>query len=540
MPEHFLHEIGKLSEDERKRYRTRKLELFSSDGVISTGDQYKLALINQTYEKDKIAEMKFFLYSKQVDFAENYAIFLQQAKDWGWADLGEYLYSLTIKDSDKLTCVERTMLGELNEFEHIKSEIMALEEAINNREPEIIIPFPILDEKYKEELISELKHFMKFKSFDINDTILIPYHIPEETFMDRLYRIPGIEDEIKKCKNLFIINYFKAEENYRKKINSGLPIEKKDLNMKDEEIIRQIQIISQAIKVEPFVKEQKLKYEIPLDYIEEGMLGQIPTDGRILIEEYYKVLYLNNEDPEKYNFTYWENYFKVSKVTLRNIFNHVFFPIPNENNPSEVGKILYFKDVEYSKRRKMIAEMTSEEYQEYLSGTDERPELAEENRLQYLSYQTTSTEPRITERTVPVDDEDIDRQLESPLIYSPIIKEVDERIEQLLKGEFDTSSRPLLDKDVEIKLQDIKMKRIEFEKQREKEIIESTTPSMTKEEVQKYLADRVKKVEEKQKPDDSLENKAKVKQEKSTSNVDDSKNKEKDISSSEKNQEGSK
>jgi len=200
MPENFQHEIGRLSEDERKRYRTRKLELFSSDGVISTGDQYKLALLNKVYEKDKISEMKFFLYSRQIDFADKYVLFLNQAKSWGWADLGEYLYSLTIKDSDKLTCIETNMLEELNEFEHIKSEIMALEEAINNKEPEIVLPFPILDEKYKEEFITGLKHFMKFKSFDIHDTVLIPYKIPEETFMDRLYRIPGIEDEIRKCK----------------------------------------------------------------------------------------------------------------------------------------------------------------------------------------------------------------------------------------------------------------------------------------------------------------------------------------------------
>ena len=87
-----------------------------------------------------------------------------------------------------------------------------------------------------------------------------------------------------------------------------------------------------------------------MDYIEEGALGQLPTEGRILIEEYYKVLWLNNQDPQKYNFSYWEKYFKVKKQTLRNIFNYVFFPIPDEKNPKEVGKILYFQDVEFAER----------------------------------------------------------------------------------------------------------------------------------------------------------------------------------------------
>lgn len=221
MPENFIYQIGKLTEDERKRYRTRRLELFSSDGVLTTGDQYRVALINQAYERDKVTEMKYFLYYRQIDFADKYMLFLQQASDWGWADLGEYLYSLNIKDSDKLTCVERNMLEELNEFELIKSEIMALEEAVLNKEPDIIIPFPIFDEKYKEELIAELKHFMKYKSFDINDSILIPYQIPEETFMDRLYKIPGIEEEMKKGKNYFyhIIYYLSHSRRKLQKTN---------------------------------------------------------------------------------------------------------------------------------------------------------------------------------------------------------------------------------------------------------------------------------------------------------------------------------
>ena len=274
--------------------------------------------------------------------------------------------------------------------------------------------------------------------------------------------------------------------------------------MKDTEVIRQVQLISQAVKVEPFVTDQKIGHEIPLDYIEENLLGQLPTDGRILIEEYYKVLYLNNEDPEKYNFTYWENYFKVSKVTLRNIFNHVFFPIPDERNPSEVGKILYFQDVEYSKRRKMIAEMTSEDYHEYLSTTEERPELEEENRLQYLSYQTTATEPRITERTIPIDDEEIDRQIDRPLVYSAIIKEVDEKIEQLIKGDLDNSNRALLDRDVELRLEEIKTKRIEFVKQKEKEETENSAPSMTKESADKFLLEKVKSKKDESKNEDNV------------------------------------
>lgn len=125
------------------------------------------------------------------------------------------------------------------------------------------------------------------------------------------------------------------------------------------DLIKRVNIVSSAVKVEqPKFYTSNLEYELPADYLEETLLGDMPTSGRILVEEYFKVLYLNNENAEKYNFSYWENYFKVNKQVLRNIFNYVYFPIPDEKNKEEVEKVLYFQDFEYSKRRKMISDMS--------------------------------------------------------------------------------------------------------------------------------------------------------------------------------------
>lgn len=274
------------------------------------------------------------------------------------------------------------------------------------------------------------------------------------------------------CTHIHIII---ANESILKTINSGLALKGRDLNAKDPELIRQVGIVSQAVQVEKSPMQNKIaKYDLPLDYLEEGLLGQTPTDGRILIEEYYKVLYLNNEDPEKYNFAYWEKYFNVSKVTLRNIFNYIFFPLPDEKNPNEVGKILYFKDVEFEKRRKMISEMTGDEYKEYLEHTQERPELQEVNRLEYLVYQTTSTEPRITERTVPTDDLEIDSKIGKELLYSEVIEEIDSRIQKLVSGQLDSSTNEsLIEKDVQLQIDQIKLKRIEMAKLETKKLEES-------------------------------------------------------------------
>ena len=135
-------------------------------------------------------------------------------------------------------------------------------------------------------------------------------------------------------------------------------MKKTNLLEKDIDLITKINIISSAVKVEePKMYTSNFEYELPADYLEEALLGDMPTNGRILVDEYFKALHLNNENPEKYSFTYWENYFKVDKQTLRNIFNYVFFPIPDEKNKEDVGKVLNFQDFEYAKRRKMISDM---------------------------------------------------------------------------------------------------------------------------------------------------------------------------------------
>ena len=190
-------------------------------------------------------------------------------------------------------------------------------------------------------------------------------------------------------------------------------------------------------------------------------MGQLPYEGRILIEEYYKALYLNDENPETYNINYWQDYFKVSTQTLRNIFNYVFFPIPDEKNPSDVGKILYFKDAELANRRKLISHMTGDEYKDYLANTEMRPELEELKRLDYIKYQVTADEPRISERTVPHTIEELDDSLEGYLTKSPIMKEIDSNITNYVKATIEGKGGLELDKDVRMALEQIKKERLE-------------------------------------------------------------------------------
>jgi hypothetical protein len=465
VPELFKYEIGQLTDEERLKYRNRRIEIIANDGVLTKSDQVESALINKEYMIDKILEMKLYLHWQQQEFTERYKTYLNQAISWGWGSVNEYLYAITIKDKDKLTVMEKTMLEELTEFEQVKEEIMTLEEVHYNAEQPLQIPFP-MSEKLKAEYIETYKHFKKYRTVNLLDTYIIPRPKYEDSFMDRLRKLPhhDIDEEIKL-----------SNEKYKKLVNSGMPVKGRDMNAKDPEVIRMVNIVSQAVKKDdPLQGLEQGKREMPVDYLEEFIMGQIPTDGRILVEEYFRLLHVNNEDPEKYNFTYWEKYFNVSKITLRNIFNYVFFPIPDANDNKEVGKILYFKDFEYAERRKLIADMSSEEYNKYLEETQTRPELQELKRLDYIEYQKTATEPRISDRTVLIDDIELDERIDKPLLYSDVIKEIDERISKLVKEQVESLSgdvsKTYLEKDIQLQIENLKIKRIEFENKKKEEL----------------------------------------------------------------------
>lgn len=253
-----------------------------------------------------------------------------------------------------------------------------------------------------------------------------------------------------------------AKQEYEALINAGGVIKAASLTEKNP-LIDKINIISQAVKTEGIDNLIKVNSELSLDYLEEGLLANTPTIGRILVEEYPKVLVLNNEDNIKYNFNYWENYFEVeNSKTLRNIFNYVFVPLIDEDK-REVKKILYFTDIEFTNRRKMIADMSNEEYQEYLESTDERPELEEVKRLEYLNHQKSALEPRTSERTVLTDDLAIDKILDAPLKYSELMNQIDKQIINIVENRALTSGEEiyrLIDKDVQLKLEKLKAQRL--------------------------------------------------------------------------------
>ena len=461
-PQYFREEIGSLTEEERLLFPMRKSTFIHYEsGLISTEGLTKdnEYLAKETYNL-KRNEMKIYNHFLEKRLYEKYKIFIKQAiEDWGWADEKVYFNAIRNKDEENLTFGERLILNELKEIELIDEELACLEEARQMIEFENLfkldVGFPISSE-LRKELEQRINYSLKYRTYNIEDTILIPYNDRE---------IPDIMDVLRNDKSFDIDELIRMDkEFYLKLINSGLAIEKIQVEEKNHDKIKKVNLVSNSIKEYLKPNEPQLLSNagaVPLDYLEEGFMGYLPAPGRIHIDEYYKTLFLNEENSKRYDFNYWVNYYDVDAAVFRNIVNYVYFPVTDSVNPSEINRIIYFKDPEYEERRKMISSMNTQEYDDYMKNTQERPELEELKRLDYLKHIEMSTEPRITKRTVIYDAIEHEKVMENPLLYSDVMKAVDDQIFKVTK-EIGQSGKLDVDPDLRLRIEKMKdIKRLE-------------------------------------------------------------------------------
>ena len=79
--------------------------------------------------------------------------------------------------------------------------------------------------------------------------------------------------------------------------------------------------------------------------VEDSLRANLPGEKRILVDEFYKILYFNNADPEIYTISFWSDHFKIAPAVLRNILNYVAYPIMDQET-KKVSRVLYFIDSE--------------------------------------------------------------------------------------------------------------------------------------------------------------------------------------------------
>jgi hypothetical protein len=152
--------------------------------------------------------MKWYHHYSYFEFYNKYNVFLEQAISWGWDTKESYLASLYLKNPKSLTIIEKLILEEMKELDIIKEEIDILYTAMTTREPDDVLPFP-MEENYKREFLANIEYIKKYRTVNLNDTAIIPYELPEESFMDRLMKLEGVDikEEIRKCKKKFNMLY---------------------------------------------------------------------------------------------------------------------------------------------------------------------------------------------------------------------------------------------------------------------------------------------------------------------------------------------
>jgi len=98
-------------------------------------------------------------------------------------------------------------------------------------------------------------------------------------------------------------------------------------------------LLAKAVEVD---QEPVFGVDIDEDYIiEESLRAGLPTDKRILVDEVFKILYFNNQDPDTFSISFWSDYFNISPATVRNVVNYMAYPIVDDKT-KKVIKVLYF------------------------------------------------------------------------------------------------------------------------------------------------------------------------------------------------------
>ena len=90
-----------------------------------------------------------------------------------------------------------------------------------------------------------------------------------------------------------------SEQQLKQLADQRIPLPAKNLSEKDHDLLKKVNLLAQAVEVpEP----PYLAVDVNERWITEEVLRkELPTEKRILVDEVYKILYFNNQNPETYN-----------------------------------------------------------------------------------------------------------------------------------------------------------------------------------------------------------------------------------------------
>ena len=137
-----------------------------------------------------------------------------------------------------------------------------------------------------------------------------------------------------------------ANKEYKIEVGKDVPSEIR-IHEKNQKVIDNVNIAGNVLHVIEEEQRKSLANQnkaIPKVFASDLDMYK-PQDGRVLIPELAKLLYLNSQDPVKYNIKFFALYFNIEPQMLKNIVNYVGYPMIDETQ-GKVVKILRFVHLE--------------------------------------------------------------------------------------------------------------------------------------------------------------------------------------------------
>ena len=361
-PECFTYEIGEMKRLMHGKFEIKPIEFINEEQghqAIWHPNSNKYAeireknkapiyqLLEDTMEEE--GAMTDFIENKSFAFLGEYEDYFESKFEEGWQEYDDVITSVEMKDvslrSDleadlfKEVIVIRTMNRDLDDL--LQLNRIRLDNAKwMFKHPEYITRNPVLLQyvRKQEEYILKYAH-------DFSVSMFAP---PTEEEMGLEGQSNEMENTIEKYKKDKVQQLIdQSNEEYKKATIGGDLIKVVPRDEKDPRQIERLNVMGEIINIiddEKQAKKNNVEVKKMTTVYGSTLFLNKPQEGKMLLRELTKVLFLNNVDPTKYNQTFWAAYFNIKPQVQLNLFNFVSYPIVEGDQIIKILRFINFEE----------------------------------------------------------------------------------------------------------------------------------------------------------------------------------------------------
>lgn len=327
-PEVFTYEIGETKKLMEGKYEIKPIEFINEEeGYLSIWNDkadkyaeirkkdkaYIYQLSEETMEEEGV--MHDYIERKGLDCLNEYSEYFEAKFQEGWEDYDDVFELVENKDIVLRTDVEKDLFKEIIVIRNMVRDFEDLLELNKLRmtnarfifkHPEYILRNPVLMDYIKQQEEYVLKYTHTFDKF-----FLAPPTPEQQGIDDGSNSMEKTIEKYKKDKVQSLID--KSNEEYKKQTISGGIIKDVPRSEKDPRYIERLNVMGEIVNIIEDEKIEKKNMEVKQLSTKYGtdLFKEKPEEGKLLLREFTKVLFLNNRDPQKYNLTFWAAYFNI-------------------------------------------------------------------------------------------------------------------------------------------------------------------------------------------------------------------------------------